>query len=149
MYLGIAECRYLYAQGNNLRRKFSNCNFDVKIKLFKTYCTSIYSGQLWSRYKTTSMNKVKVAYNSILRIFLDLPRFFNNQVFSISRFCVEYNIITFHALVRKYIFRFMERVSACTHTFICKLVDSVQNTVLKSRLWNHWRAMLSITEPDV
>ena len=43
--------RKLYGQGNTIIRKFSMCTLDVKIKLFKTYCTPMYCAQLWCRFK--------------------------------------------------------------------------------------------------
>ncbi len=41
------QCRQLYAQGNIILRKFHMCSLDVKLKLFKTYCTPMYTSQLW------------------------------------------------------------------------------------------------------
>ncbi len=41
------QCRQLYPQGNIILRKFHMCSLDVKLKLFKTYCTPMYTSQLW------------------------------------------------------------------------------------------------------
>ena len=38
--------RMLYGQGNTIIRKFSMCSLDVKITLFKMYCTPMYCAQL-------------------------------------------------------------------------------------------------------
>ena len=45
------QCRKLYAQGNTLARKFHRCSPDVKATLFRTYCTALYTAQLWCNYR--------------------------------------------------------------------------------------------------
>ena len=42
------QCRKLYAQANTIARKFSHCSTNVKVSLFKTYCTPFYTAHLWS-----------------------------------------------------------------------------------------------------
>ena len=37
----------LYARGNVLLRKCHMCSMDVKVKLFDTYCSPMYTAQLW------------------------------------------------------------------------------------------------------
>ena len=45
----MRQCRQIYAQGNILVRKFNMCSNAVKITstLFRTYCSSLYTSQLW------------------------------------------------------------------------------------------------------
>ena len=40
------QCCMLYGQANMLARKFHMCTDDVKIALFKTYCTPLYTAHL-------------------------------------------------------------------------------------------------------
>ena len=40
----------IYAQGNALIRKFYMCTENVKIALFKSYCTTLYTSTLWCIY---------------------------------------------------------------------------------------------------
>ena len=40
----------VYAQGNSILQKFHMCSTEVKIVLFKSYCTSLYTAHLWSNY---------------------------------------------------------------------------------------------------
>lgn len=51
----------MYAQANNLLRKFSVCTDGVKMALFK---------HLWLNYR----KRLKVAYNDAMRILLKRPR---------------------------------------------------------------------------
>ena len=80
----MRHCRYLYAVGNSLIRKFWYCNLTVKLKLFKIYCGNVYSGQLWSNYSAASISKVTTAYNTILRRLLNIPRFQDGVSYSAS-----------------------------------------------------------------
>ena len=50
-----------------LLTKLSHCSEDVKVNLFKTYCCSFYGSNLWVKYVTESLRKIKSAYNRIFR----------------------------------------------------------------------------------
>ncbi len=68
------QCHKLYGQGNMLVRKFSICSPDVKVSLFHTFCTPMYTAQLWCIYCAYSVNKLRIAYNDIMRMLLGLPQ---------------------------------------------------------------------------
>ena len=55
----------IYAQGNALIRKFYMCTENVKIALFKSYCTTLYTSTMWCKYRRESLRKLCVAYNNI------------------------------------------------------------------------------------
>ncbi len=57
-----------YAQANILVRKFYMCSDEVKIDLFRAYCTSFYTAPLWFKFKKES--KLQVAYDDCMRILL-------------------------------------------------------------------------------
>ena len=43
------QCCKLYAQANMLARKFHMCTEDVKVSIFRAYCT-FYTAQLWCKH---------------------------------------------------------------------------------------------------
>jgi len=51
------QLRQFYATANMLIRKFSFCSDDVKVFLFKSYCTNIYCTQFWYDSSETLMKK--------------------------------------------------------------------------------------------
>ena len=57
----------VYAQGNALIRKFYMCIENVKIALFKSYRTTLYTSTMWCKYRRESLRKLCVAYNNIFR----------------------------------------------------------------------------------
>ena len=48
------QVRPLYCSANQLKSAFSQCSFDVKNLLFKSYCTNFYGSHLWSKYLKSS-----------------------------------------------------------------------------------------------
>ncbi len=109
----------IYCTGNMLIRRFKFCYDDVKIVLFKTYCSNMYGCHLWSDFRKASNNKLKVAYNSICRYLMKLDR-----MDSMSLFMVSNHIKTLPELVRKCLYGFYVRLSVCDNRLI--------NTIFKS-----------------
>ena len=66
-------CCKLYPQANMLAWKFKRTD-DVKIALFRLYCTSLYFAHLWCSYSVAKMKKLQVADNYAFRILLGYPR---------------------------------------------------------------------------
>ena len=90
-----SQNRKLCARGNMLIRKFAACSPDVKCYLFRTYCYSIYGAALWSTYKLSSIDRLRVNYNNILRRMLNIP-----QWHSASEMFVQHRVNGFHELRR-------------------------------------------------
>ncbi len=101
------QCYKLYGQANMLARKFYMCTVDVKIALFKAYCTSFYTSHLWCSYSKAKMKKLQVAFNDALRILLKFPRWM-----SASQLFVSIDVPTLHAVLRNYMYSFLCRLRA-------------------------------------
>ena len=54
----------IFVQGNSLLRKFFMCTLEVKIKLFETFCSPLYTAHLWTNYSNTDIKKLYSAYHS-------------------------------------------------------------------------------------
>ena len=50
----------LYTKSNRLLRLFYHCSTDVKIALFRSYCTCFYCPFLWTHYKKSTHSKLSV-----------------------------------------------------------------------------------------
>ncbi len=57
------QCHEMYAHANMLSSKFSMCIDDLKMSLFRLYCTPLYTAHLWSNYRKASLQRLQVAYN--------------------------------------------------------------------------------------
>ena len=130
----LRQRRILYVQANMLLRKFHFCSNEVKVNLFRAYCTPLYTAPLWVNYKKESLRKLKVAYNDALRILLKEPRGGSaSQLFCINR------LTTFQALLRNLMYSFKCRLDGSTNKVIQVLVNP-RCSVLRyqSKLWMHW-----------
>ena len=95
----------LYAQGNSLIRKFHMCTLDTKLVLFNTYCSSMYTVQLWTNYTRTSINKLYTAYHNILKSLIGVSK----REYT-SPICVNLNVRSCPAVIRNPVFKFMNRL---------------------------------------
>ena len=69
----MRQRRQLYALGNVLSRRFHMCSIEVKNTLFRSFCTPMYTCQLWWNFSVQSMHKLNVAYNNAFRFMHHLP----------------------------------------------------------------------------
>ena len=69
----LRQLRLLYTKSNRLLRLFYHCSTDVKISLFRCYCTCIYCPFLWTHYKKSTCSKLRVAFNNAYRRLLKSP----------------------------------------------------------------------------
>ena len=134
----------LYSQGNILARKFSMCSPDVKVTLFRAYCSPLYTPHLWCKYTKTSMNKLNVAFNDALRMLLRVPRFLSgSQMFS------ELHIPNCAAVIRNLMYKFIVRLDLSENHIIQLLVNPMCSSFrLTSHLRLHWHKSLLTVHID-
>ena len=129
------QCRSTYAKGNTLIRKFYKCSDKVKVILFKAYCTSLYTSELWCRYSESSLRKMRVAYHGIFKKFLNYPRSTSN-----SLLFVFYNVPSFQELIRKNISSFRTRLANCENDIVSQVLSS--RCLPSSCLSRRWLSLL-------
>ena len=129
--------RKLYAQGNSLIRKFHMCTLETKLLLFNTYCSSMYTVQLWTSYTCTAIMKLHTAYHNILKSFIGVSRREHT-----SPICVNLNVKTCQAVIRNFVYKFMCRLKLSNNILIKPLCNTT--FILNSPMWRHWRSMLYV-----
>ena len=131
------QLRCIYARGNALVKRFSHCSEDVRIKLFKSYCSSFYCLNLWCRFNVTSLKKVRSSYNKMFRKFLCVTKE------NMTCFMVEKGIKTFNEIERHLIYSFRKRLLNCdTNVMISTICDSL--FYLTSPIITYWNKRLFI-----
>ena len=122
-------------RGNLLLRNFHMCDTNVKVKLFKSFCTSLYGIPLALASKKESLNKLRVCYNNSLRFFMGIDRFC-----SITENFVILGIPTFSELLRKSIASLYLRLKGTNN----KLLVAVFNTMYfkKSTMFLKWSDLI-------
>ncbi len=130
--------RKLYAQANILVRKFYMCSDEVKINLFRAYCTSFYTAHLWFKFKKESLCKLQVAYNDCMRILLKKPRW----CIASYLFC-KARVQSFPALMRNLMYKCICRLDNSRNTIIMLLTNPRLTEVrYQSSMRKYWHNCL-------
>ena len=101
-----------------------------------TYCSTMYCSALWfhSNSTKTALTKLKIAYNNSLHRFLGLPKY-NNA----SEMFVNFVILSFGELLRKFVFSFKTRISVSHNSCLQSIYNS--EIPLFSKIWA-WRDVI-------
>lgn len=112
--------RSIASRSNMLARRFYHCSKQVKITLFKAYCQSFYTSQLWCKHTKSAYNTLRVQYNNAFRAMLHLPwRCSATDMFA------ESGVADFFTIMTRLKDSFFKRVSTTSNT----LVEVVYKTV--------------------
>ena len=131
----LRQRKKIFAQGNSLLRKFYLCSIEVKTTLFRSYCSSFYTAQLWTKYSQNIINKLCIAYHNTLKLFIGV-----NKREHTRPICVSLNVKYCPALIRNLVFRFMNRLLLSNNMLIKVLCES--SCFYRSTMWKHWRSLL-------
>ena len=131
------QLRSIYARGNTLVRKFGKCTDQVKLELFRSYCSNFYCCQLWSNYTTAMYNNIRVAYNNTFRFLMKI-----RGRHSISNSFVQSNIDGFTVIHRKSASSFYIRLVQSENILIKTIVSSVHFVTMSSRLGKTWKKLM-------
>ena len=112
------QVRSLYCSANQLKSAFSQCFFDVKNLLFKSYGTNFYGSHLWSKYLKSSFHSIRVAYNDCYRMLHNLPRYTSAHELQVIN-----HTPTFEALLRKTLYNFINRCLNSSNFLIINMMN--------------------------
>ncbi|KAL0870385.1 hypothetical protein ABMA27_005395 [Loxostege sticticalis] len=119
------ERRALSVRANMIARRFARCSGEVKVTLFRAYCTSLYTCSLWADYSGRSYSAIRVQYNNAFRAVLGLPRYC-----SASGMFAEANTDCFHTTMRKRATSLLRRVRASTNTVLAMIAGRIDSPYL-------------------
>ncbi|KAI8432778.1 hypothetical protein MSG28_013737 [Choristoneura fumiferana] len=112
------ERRALSVRANMIARRFSGCSREVRITLFRAFCTSLYTCSLWVRYSQRAYRALRVQYNNAFRVMVGLPRFC-----SASGMFAEARVDCFQATMRWRAASLMRRVRDSPNTILKMISD--------------------------
>ncbi|XP_053605077.1 uncharacterized protein LOC128672155 [Plodia interpunctella] len=107
------ERRALAVRANVIARRFARCSKEVKVTLFRAYCTSFYTCSLWATYTQKSYSALRVQYNNAFRMLMGLPR-----SCSASGMFAEAKVDCFYATMRKRCASLVRRMRASTDSIL-------------------------------
>ena len=122
-----------------LVRKYKSCSIDVKCALFRAFCYSVYGMSLWNHTKVSTLNRLRVNYNNILRRLVNVPPWS-----SASQMLVSLWMKGFHELRRMCCYSLKTRILR-TNNFVVQCVTNSDARSV-SPLWQHWDTLLNIQQ---
>ena len=93
------QCKQMCKQGSII---IHHCRFhimrsvSVKVRLFTAFCSSVFSAQFWSHYRRCIMQKLMVAYHTVLKTPLGVSRYETS-----SHTCVVHRVPHCAILIRQ------------------------------------------------
>lgn len=131
------QIRQLYAQGNCILRKFHMCSWDSKITLFRSYCSPLYTAQLWWNYDKASIKKLYICYHNLFKMFLGLSKYE-----STSLLCTVLDVQCCQSVIRNLVHKFICRLNSSNNA----IVVAIHGTSLYyvSRIKLHWQNLLHL-----
>ena len=109
----------LYRQSNMIKRHFGSCTESVKIKLFRSYCESVYTAHLWWNYTNANYNRFIVAYNNSFRILVGEPKYCRASPMYVCR-----NVPSPKEVIRKLTISFLRRLASSLNIIVYNITNS-------------------------
>ena len=131
------QVKQLYIQGNILLRKFYMCSVNVKVKLFQSYCSPMYSTHLWWNYSNAEIRKLYIAYHNVFKILLGFSKYDSNGLL-----CTIFNVRSCAAVIRNHVYKFMKRLSESTNMLLRNIANT--SLIYTSRIRKHWMKLLYV-----
>ena len=103
---------------------FSYCTIDVKKKIFRSYCSSLYCCSLSSDYRKATYRKLTVAFNNIHRRMLGLP-----WRCRASAMYANYDLPNIDTVIRRSLFGFIQRLSGSKLSIVLSIEESCFVTI--------------------
>ena len=113
------QCRAINVRGNILFREFHMFSVPVKLKLFNSYCASVYTPHLWWNYKKMSVCKLQITYHNILKMNIGLSKYE-----STSATCAISNTQCCQSVIRNLVYKFVCRLDKYNNTIVKALLSS-------------------------
>ena len=109
----VRQLKSVILRTNILMRTFSSCSVEVKLFLFKSYCSNFYCSHLWYNFTKVQMNKLRITYNNAMR------RLFNLHFrCSASEMFANCNIHSMDEMRRTCIYSFIQRLKCSSNAII-------------------------------
>ena len=113
--------KQIYAQGNALLRHFYMCTETVRMSLFKSYSSSLYTSASWCTYRSESLRKLCVAYSN--GFFREKNTFLPRDCSASIMFATR-DLPTCKMLIRKHAYIFMKSAAESCNVILHRIVRS-------------------------
>ena len=133
----LRQRRCLSIQGNVLLRMFHMCSIDVRLALFRSFCSPMYTSQLCWNYKKCTMKRLLITYQNIFKMSISMSKYE-----STSLLCTVYNVLCCQPVIKNLVYRFTCRLQASNNSLVMSIQSS--SLVYTSRIRKHWIRLLYV-----
>ena len=133
----LRQRRCLSIQQNVLLSKFHMCSIGVRLALFRSFCSPMYTSQLWWNYKKCNMKRLLITYHNVFKMSISMSKY---EITSLL--CTVYNVLCCQAVIINLVYRFMCRLQASNNSLVMSIQSS--SLVYTSRILKHWRHLLYV-----
>ena len=113
------------------------CSIGVRLALFRSFCSHMYTSQLWWNYKKCTMKRLLITYHNVFKMSISMSKYESTSVL-----CTVYNVLCCQAVIRNLVYRFMCRLQASNNSLVMSIQSS--SLVYTSRIRKHWRRLLYV-----
>ena len=114
---------------------YVRCLTKIKNVLFRTYCLSMYACQIWNNFLSSSLKKIRVAYNNCFQFLHGLAMYVSAHEQQVLN-----NSTTFDAILRKMFCSFVYRCYKFNNKLISFLMAS--ECFINSSYYKHYNALV-------
>ena len=134
----------LYVNTNLLLSQFSACNIDVKYRLFKSYCMSVYGSQLWD-FSSHHCERFYTAWRKCVRRLIGVPNTTHRCLLHLI--CNDTNVDTqLHCRVLNFLLSCSKSKSSHVQVCLQEVISGSRSAMSKS--WVHVRNLYNIDSLD-
>ena len=95
------------------------CSIAVRLALFRSFCSPMYTSHLWWNYKKCTMKRLLITYHNVFKMSISMAKYE-----STSLLCTVYNVLCCQAVIRNLVYRFMCRLQACNNSLVMSIQSS-------------------------
>ena len=113
------EMKCLFVRTNLMSRRFKRCSTQVKLRLFRTFCSCFYGIALWSKYSVQCINKFASCYIKCIKTFFGYAKYS-----SVTSMLLELGLPSFNTVVHNFSVSFNAQCIKC-NSFIVNVMTSL------------------------
>ena len=115
----LRQRRCLSIQENVLLGKFHMCSIGVRLALFRSFCSPMYTSQLCWNYKKCNMKRLLITYHNVFKMSISKSKYE-----STSLLCSVYNVLCCQAVIINLVYRFMCRLQPSNNSLVMSMQSS-------------------------
>ena len=129
----VRQLKSVILRTNILMKTCSSCSVEVKLFMFKSYCSNFYCSHLWYNFTKVHMNKLRITYNNAMRRLFNLH--FRCSASEMFANCCIHSMDEMRRICI-ILYSFIQRLKCSSNAIITCFMSST--FIQKCAIWKHW-----------